>query len=153
MTSTSYSPVRNVGEVEDRADVRGVQHDDADPGDVRPHAAPGKSLTFRIFVTTMIRVDAGLIWDEAKRKAKLAKHGLDFADAKWVLENDIRLDVVSIRQDEERTQSFAYVFDRLAVLMLVHVARESAIRIISFRPASEKETEIYHAWLKDPDRS
>ena len=94
-----------------------------------------------------------LIWDEAKREANLAKHGLDFADAAWVLESDIRLDVIVVRKDEERTQSFAYVFDRLAVLTLVHMARETATRIISFRPASEEESETYHVWLEDPDRS
>lgn len=98
-------------------------------------------------------MDTRLIWDEAKRKANLAKHELDFADAAWVLESDIRLDVIIVRMGEERTQSFAYVFNRLAVLTLVHVVRESATRIISFRPASEEESEAYHAWLQDPDQS
>jgi uncharacterized DUF497 family protein len=32
-----------------------------------------------------------------------------------------------------RTQSFAYVFDVLTVLTVVHVWRESTMRIISFR--------------------
>ena len=90
-----------------------------------------------------------LIWDETKREANLAKHGLDFADAAWVLESDIRLDVIVVRNNEERTQSFAYVFDRLAVLTLVHVAREDAARIVSFRPASEAESESYHEWIEE----
>jgi uncharacterized DUF497 family protein len=96
---------------------------------------------------------ARLIWDEAKRRANLAKHGLDFADAHWVLDSDIRLDVIVVRNDEERTQSFAYVFDRLAVLTLVHTSREDTTRVVSFRPASQVESEVYHAWLEDPDRS
>lgn len=94
-----------------------------------------------------------LIWDESKRMANLAKHGLDFANTAWVLESDIRLDVIAVRSGEERVQSFAYVFDRLAVLTLVHVAREDVLRIISFRPASEEESEVYHAWLENPDES
>jgi uncharacterized DUF497 family protein len=93
-----------------------------------------------------------LIWDEPKRVANLVKHGLDFADAVWVLESEIRLDVVSIRNGEERIQSFAYVFDRLTVLTLVHMPREDATRIISFRAASEEESEVYHEWLETPDQ-
>ena len=94
-----------------------------------------------------------LVWDESKRKANLAKHGLDFADAAWVLESEIRLDVLVKRRGEERIQSFAYVFDRLAVLTLVHTARGDAIRVVSFRPASQEESEVYHAWLEDPECS
>lgn len=88
-----------------------------------------------------------LIWDEAKRAANLRKHGLDFAQAHEVLESWYRLDVLVNRGGETRTQSFSYVMQRLAVLSLVHVEREGATRIISFRFASATETEIYHAWL------
>ncbi|WP_394757395.1 hypothetical protein [Rhodoferax sp.] len=35
-----------------------------------------------------------LIWDDAKRIANLAKHGLDFADAGEVLASCYRLDFV-----------------------------------------------------------
>ena len=94
-----------------------------------------------------------LIWDEAKRLTNLAKHGLNFTDATWVLESDIRYDVISRRNGEERIQSFAYVFGRLAVLTLVHMARDDAARIISFRPASEQESETYYEWLENPDES
>jgi uncharacterized protein len=96
---------------------------------------------------------ARLTWDEAKREANLAKHGLDFANASWVLDSEIRLDVIVVRRGEERIQSFAYVFDRLAVLTLVHTARDDAIRVVSFRTASQEESEVYHAWLEDPERS
>ena len=64
-----------------------------------------------------------VLWDETKRQANLDKHGLDFLDAVMVLESPYRLDVESVRGSEERTQSFAYVFDVLAVLTVVHVAR------------------------------
>jgi hypothetical protein len=40
------------------------------------------------------------------------------------------------------------VFDVLAVLTVVHVSRENAMRIISFRHASEEERTAYHDWLK-----
>jgi uncharacterized DUF497 family protein len=78
-----------------------------------------------------------LIWDEAKREANLAKHGLDFADAAWVLESDYRMDAITVRKGEQRVESMAYVFDRLRVLMVVHVPRKT-----------------YHEWLaQEPDDS
>ena len=88
-------------------------------------------------------------WDEAKRQANLDKHGLDFTDAPMVLESPYRLDVGSVRSGEARMQSFAYVFDVLAVLTVVHVARDDALRIVSFRPASEEERSAYHGWLEE----
>ena len=89
-----------------------------------------------------------LIWDEAKRQTNLAKHGLDFANAVWILESRYRLDVPVVRQGEHRTQSFSYVMDRLAVLSLAHLQVEGVTRVISFRYASEEESEIYHDWLE-----
>lgn len=92
-----------------------------------------------------------LIWDEAKRQANLAKHGLDFKDAAWVLDSRYRLDVLTFRHRELRTASYSYVMDRLAVLMLVQIPREDGIRIVSFRYASETESEKYYEWIeKDP---
>ena len=88
-------------------------------------------------------------WDEAKRQTNLEKHGLDFVDAPMVLESPYRLDVGSVRSGEARMQSFAYVFDVLAVLTVVHVARDDALRIVSFRPASEEERSAYHGWLEE----
>lgn len=88
-----------------------------------------------------------LDWDETKRLANLAKHGLDFADAGLVLGSRYRLDIQVVRNDESRTMSFSYVMNRLAVLTVVHVDREGIVRIVSFRPASEIETEAYYEWL------
>ncbi len=92
-----------------------------------------------------------LDWHEAKRLANLAKHGLDFADANIVLDSHYRLDVPVTRNSEARTLSFSYVLNRLAVVTVVHVDPESAVRIISFRPASELETEAYYEWLAQED--
>ena len=88
-------------------------------------------------------------WDEAKRASNLLKHGLDFLDAVLVLDSPYRLDVETVRQGEARTQSFAYVFDVLTVLTVVHSTRGDVLRIISFRPASEEERGVYHDWLEN----
>lgn len=66
-----------------------------------------------------------------------------------MLENPYRLDAEAVRGGELRSLSFAYVFDVLAVLTVVHVARDDALRIVSFRPASEAERNTYHDWLEN----
>ncbi|MGE0332724.1 MAG: BrnT family toxin [Ramlibacter sp.] len=91
-----------------------------------------------------------LEWDENKRRSNLLKHGLDFADAVWVLESELRIDVETVRAAEHRTQSLAYVFDCLAVLTVVHVPGAST-RVISFRKASTEERRQYHDWLAQRD--
>ena len=88
-------------------------------------------------------------WNEAKRQKNLSKHGLDFANANYVLESPLRLDVEVYRNNEDRIQSFAYVFDYLAVLTVVHTNNRK--RIISFRRASREEREVYHEWLAEND--
>lgn len=90
-----------------------------------------------------------ILWDPDKRQTNIDKHGLDFVDSVTVLDSPYRLDVQSVRNQELRTQSFAYVFDVLVVLTVVHVSRENAMRIISFRPASEEERTAYHDWLEN----
>ena len=87
-------------------------------------------------------------WDEKKRVKNLDKHHLDFVDAGLVLDSQFRLDVESVRNNEELTQSFAYVFDKLAVLTVVHLPRTQP-HIISFRTASKEEREVYHEWLEN----
>jgi uncharacterized DUF497 family protein len=85
-------------------------------------------------------------WDEAKRQRNIAERGLDFADADLVLLSRYRFDVPSPRDGEMRVMSFAYVFDVLHVLLVVH-APGAAHRIISYRAAHPDEREIYHDWL------
>lgn len=90
-----------------------------------------------------------LIWDEAKRSANLAKHGLDFSQAHWVLASAYRLDVEVVRGAEVRVQSFSYVLDVLAVLTVVHTDRDGAARIISFRKANTLERMAYYEWTQN----
>ena len=73
-------------------------------------------------------------WDEPKRQANLAKHGLDFADAEkvfagpMVLFEDTRIDY-----GEQRM---------IGVGLLDYL--EETIRIISMRKADGNETDIYY---------
>ena len=86
-------------------------------------------------------------WDEAKRRANLEKHGLDFEDAKLVFESRYRFELPIERNGEKRLQVFAYVFDLLTVLTLVATHRGERVRCISFRRAHSEEIEVYHDWL------
>ena len=88
-----------------------------------------------------------LIWDEVKRQSNLAKHGLDFSKVNVVLESRYRLDIASPRNGENRVQSYAYVMNQLCVLTVIHLERDGAVRIISFRDANEKEAEVYYEWI------
>ena len=90
-----------------------------------------------------------LIWDEAKRLANLAKHGLDFAAAGEVLDSRYRLDVPVRRAGERRVMSISYALGFLAVLTVVHTGRGGATRVISFRRASREEREVYDEWLEN----
>lgn len=91
-----------------------------------------------------------LVWDEAKRKANLIKHGLDFADAADVLDSLYRLDIQAVRHAEKRTQSFSYVMGALRVLTVVHVGgTDGTTRVISYRRASTRERESYYDWISN----
>ena len=90
-----------------------------------------------------------LIWDEAKRRENLAKHGLDFADAGEVLHSHFRMDTPIRRGGEDRIESVSYALRFLAVLSVVHTERDGAARVISFRPASREQREIYDDWLEN----
>ena len=87
-----------------------------------------------------------LEWDEDKREANLAKHGMDFADAVKVLTASERMDIQVVKNDEYRTVSFAYIDNELTVLCLVYTQRMDVYRVISFRKANKKERSIYNAW-------
>lgn len=94
-------------------------------------------------------MEVPLIWDEAKRKANLRKHGLDFTDAGEVLESRYRLDVQEWRDGEMRVLSISFALGFLAVLTVVHTDRDGMARVISFRRASREEREAYDVWLED----
>src|ERR1700688_4768897 len=77
-----------------------------------------------------------LVWDEAKRKTNLQKHGLDFADAGLVYDNPNKITFQSPRKGEARKQDIAMVAVHGRVLTLIYAEREADIQVISFRVAS-----------------
>jgi len=81
-------------------------------------------------------------WSETKRAANLNAHGLDFVDAPRVFEG------LTFTFEDDR---FSYGEQRFITLGLlagfpvsiVHTESEHEIRIISFRKATHRETDIY----------
>jgi uncharacterized DUF497 family protein len=78
-------------------------------------------------------------WDETKRAINLEKHGLDFADAHLVYENEEKLTLQSPRGVED----MALVEMAGEVLSPAYVLRGKAVRVISFRRASRRERRLY----------
>jgi uncharacterized protein len=83
------------------------------------------------------------VWDEAKRKSNLKKHGLDFRDAYLVYENPLKCTYDASREDEYRLMDVALAFIRGRVLTLVYSEVGDDVRVISFRNASREERKRY----------
>ena len=81
-------------------------------------------------------------WDEAKRRANLWRHGIDFAEVVEVFARD-PVTVVDDRYDySERRYSTLALF-RGRVVAIVHTETEHVIRLISARWASKNEEITY----------
>ena len=82
-------------------------------------------------------------WTESKRKANLAKHGLDFADAEKVFQGPLLL-FEDDREGYGEQRMVAVGLLDVVVVLIVHVEHEDEIRIISMRKADRDETEIFY---------
>jgi uncharacterized protein len=82
-------------------------------------------------------------WDEPKRQANLAKHGLDFADAEKVFAGPMVLFEDNRADYGEQRLIGVGLLDYL-VVMIVHVENDDTIRIIWMRKADSNETDLYY---------
>lgn len=83
-----------------------------------------------------------LTWDEAKRRANLEKHGIDFAAAdafEW--KSAIVVDDIRRAYGERRRIALGYIGASLH--SLVYTRRAGMVRVISLRLASRKERKGY----------
>lgn len=89
-----------------------------------------------------IQLPMELAWDEVKRRANYAKHGLDFRDAEKVFQG-ITLTAEDDRQDygEKRFISLGLLEDM--VVVVVYTERREKIRLISRRKANQREKKAY----------
>ena len=84
-----------------------------------------------------------ITYDETKREANLAKHGLDLADAALVYDAPNKVTLISPRGGEARLMDVALVEVMGVVLVLVYIERDGAVRAISLRRASKAERRLY----------
>lgn len=81
-------------------------------------------------------------WDPHKAAANVRKHGIQFADAGAVLEDERAITLRDDSSEEERWVTIG--MDALArVLAVVYTWRGTAVRIISARPATPNESRQY----------
>ncbi len=87
-------------------------------------------------------------WDEAKNKANVRKHGVDFETAKRIFEGPV-VTRIDHRKDygEDRYTTIGRV-GGAALIVVAHTNRDGHIRLISARPASRKEKQTYHERIR-----
>ena len=92
--------------------------------------------------------DYNFVWDEDKNQHNIRKHGVSFRTAAKIFREDLRIEVVDQKHsDEELRYDTIGLVDR--VLFVVYSERirkenESEIRIISARPATKQEAQLYN---------
>jgi uncharacterized DUF497 family protein len=82
-----------------------------------------------------------ITWDEPKRLANLEKHGIDL-DASF-LESAIALSAKPSTTGRERFRLIGEMNGVLIVAAIVSPLGTEAISVISLRPASKEERELY----------
>jgi len=81
-------------------------------------------------------------WDEAKARANVRDHSIDFADAPTVFDDDLALTVPDDTTPEERYDTLG--MDAMGrLLVVVYTWRGDRIRIISARKATKTEHRYY----------
>jgi len=82
------------------------------------------------------------VWDEAKRRLNLRKHGIDFADAERIFRG-VTFTAEDTREDygEQRFLTLGLLEDQ--VVSVAHTEQGEEIRIISIRKATKNEARFY----------
>ena len=82
-------------------------------------------------------------WDPEKAASNLTKHGVDFADAVGVFEDEWALTIrEEYVEDEQRFATLGTDFLE-RVLVVVYTYRGAEIRLISARKATRRERRVY----------
>jgi uncharacterized DUF497 family protein len=88
-------------------------------------------------------------WDEAKRKANIAKHGIDFLDVPEML-GSLMLAGPDSRKDYGETRKVGFGFIRGRLMVVAFTEREpNSIRMISARKANTREEASYQEAVAD----
>ncbi len=88
-------------------------------------------------------VEGDFEWDDAKAASNLAKHGVSFPEAATVFADPFALYLDDGSGESNMVIIGASVRERL--LFVVHVERGLRDRIVSARPATPRERDVYEA--------
>ena len=81
-------------------------------------------------------------WDPAKAKSNYKKHGVWFADAIGVFEDENAITIQDKSKNEDRFITIGRDF-LSRILVVVYTFREVVIRVISARKATARERRMY----------
>ncbi len=86
------------------------------------------------------------VWDGAKRRLNLHKHGIDFADADKIFRG-VTFTAEDTREDygEQRFLTLGLLEDQ--VVSVAHTEQGEEIRIISIRKATKHEARFYFSQI------
>lgn len=84
------------------------------------------------------------LWDESKRQANLLKHGYDFADLFEVFDGRFTLIRHDTRIDYHEDWYNTLVAFNQRIINVTFTPRHGKYHLISARPASREERQIYH---------
>jgi hypothetical protein len=82
------------------------------------------------------------LWDEAKRRANLRKHGLDFVDAE-ALFSGITLTAEDLRFEYQEQRFVTLGLLGGTVVVIAHLEGPGWIRVISMRKATRREQILF----------
>ena len=82
-------------------------------------------------------------WDPIKAKSNNKKHGIDFADAVGVFEDEWSLTIKEQIVGEEQRLATIGVDFLGRIIVVVYTYRGDDIRLISARPATKAERKLY----------
>jgi len=87
-------------------------------------------------------------WDEAKRRANIRKHGIDFVDSEEVF-GGVTVTIEDTRFDYGETRFVTLGLLKGRVVVVIHTEQDDVIRIISVRKATKNEEKKYFQQIAD----
>ncbi|NJM31261.1 MAG: BrnT family toxin [Rhizobiales bacterium] len=86
---------------------------------------------------------SGFEWDEDKRQANIAKHGVDFLRAALIFDGPV-VQRIDDRFEYEEIRMISLGLSEGMVYRVIHTERDSRQRIISAQKANRNEQEIFY---------
>jgi uncharacterized DUF497 family protein len=90
---------------------------------------------------------SGFEWDDAKKAANLAKHGISFEEAMTIWDGSVVTGQDEMQHSEVREISFGLIGGTTPICV-IHTERNGKMRIISARKATRNERRDFDAYLE-----